>query len=127
VSEKRPWSTKSAAHRFGFVACPNCNPKGLPSGEIFIMCAVCWEPEENTHRRFILREKAEEWARDRGLSEDDITTSPEARSAMSNPPALPGSGDRIPDTEPAPFKPPIPREDDEYHELIDSDPVPKKW
>jgi hypothetical protein len=119
MSEKRPWSTKSAAHRFGFVACPNCNPDGKPSGEIFIMCAVCWEAGEvnadgtvGTHRRFVLREKAEAWARERGLTEDDITTSPEARSSLANPPPLPGSGDKVPDTEPAPpYVPPLKREE----------------
>lgn len=109
MSEKRPWATKSAAQAFGFVPCPNCNPEGKPSGEIFIMCAVCWKLEENTHRRFILRSEAEEWAKARGMGEDDITTSPEARSALEHPPELPHAA-----TEPAPppYKP-IKREEDE--------------
>jgi hypothetical protein len=103
MSEKRPWATKSAAHRFGFCACPACNPKALPQGELGdVPCAWCWNEEEKTHRRWVLRAKAEEWAKEHGMTEDDITTSPEARSALAHPPPLPGSGDKVPDTEPAP-------------------------
>lgn len=118
MSEKRPPATKSQAHRFGFVACPGCNPNGLPSGEIAkeIQCAWCWSSKDEppTHRRFVLREVAEKWAKEHGLSEDDIPTSPESREALQNPPKL-DSGmhiDLTPDTDPAPpYVPPLKREE----------------
>lgn len=91
MSEQRPPTppaTKSAAHRFGFVPCPSCNPSGKPSGEIAPACAWCWSDDDKIHRRFVLREKAEKWARAHGLDEDDIPTSPESRDALLYPPTL---------------------------------------
>lgn len=98
MSEPKKPATKSAAHRFGFVACPSCNPAGKPSGEISTPCAWCWSNEDSTHRRFVLSERAKEWARSHGVDDDDIPTSPESRDALLHPPKL----DAIPDTEPAP-------------------------
>jgi len=111
VSEKRPWATKSAAQRFGFVACPACNPNEAPSGEIpkELPCAWCYAEEDKTHRRFVLREVAEKWAKEHGQSEDDIQTSPQTRGALAEPPPLPTAA-----TEPAPppFRVPIKREEE---------------
>jgi hypothetical protein len=116
MSERRP-STKSAAHRFGFVSCPSCNPTGLPSGDIpkEKLCAWCWSGEDETHRRFVPLARDKEYRLAHGLpeDEDDIPTSPESRSALQNPPPLERL-DEVPDTDPAPrFKPPIRREDDD--------------
>lgn len=92
--------TKSAAHAFGFGPCPSCNPSGRPSGELGdVPCAWCWSEEDKTYRRFVLRERIEEWAKEHGMSEDDITTSPETRGALEHPPAL-SDTERPPDTEP---------------------------
>lgn len=100
MSDQRPTppATKSAAHRFGFVPCPSCNPSGLPSGEIIVPCAWCWSNDDGVHRRFVLVERAKEWAREHGIDDEDIPTSPESRDALLHPPKL----DAIPDTERAP-------------------------
>ena len=103
MSEKRPWSTKSAAHRFGFLPCPSCNPNEVPSGEIpkNTHCAWCWSDEDKVYRRYVLREVAEKWALEHGLAEDDIPTSPESRDALQVPPKLETP---IPPTDPDPSR-----------------------
>lgn len=111
MSEKRPWATKSAAQRFGFVHCPGCNPNELPKAEIpeTIQCAWCFHSEDGTHWRYVTIERNKEWRRAHGLpeDEDEIQTSPQTRSALANPPPLPHA-----DTEPAPsFRQPIKREE----------------
>lgn len=105
VSLDRP-TTKSAAHRFGFVPCPHCNPSGLPSGEVHGDCPWCWDEGDRLCRRFVLTQKARQWAEAHGIDEDDIPTSPESRDALLRPPTL-----EIADTEPPP--PPIKLDEDE--------------
>lgn len=92
--------TKSAAHAFGFGPCPSCNAAGLPSKECpDVACAWCWDDSDKDHRRFVTRSRIEEWAAAHGMTEDDITTSPETRGALSHPPIL-ADTERPPDTEP---------------------------
>jgi hypothetical protein len=47
--------------------------------------------------RFLPVDKAIEWAKEHGMDEDDIPTSPESRQALQHPPDLA-------DTDPAPPK-----------------------
>lgn len=103
MSEKRPWATKSQAHRIGLVPCPSCNPEGKKIEDIMIACAWCWNGKIGEHTRFIPVDKAIEWATAHGLDASDVPTPAEVRSAIA-------------DTLPAP----------DFERLVDSDPAPKK-
>lgn len=101
---------------FGFIHCPGCNPDAKPKAEIAesIQCAWCFHPEDGprgSHWRYVTTARNKEWRRAHNLpddDEDDIDTSPEARSALSNPPPLPTAKT---EPAPAPYKP-IKREED---------------
>jgi hypothetical protein len=103
MSEKRPWATKSAAHRIGLVPCPQCNPEGKAVSEITIACAWCWDGSIGEHTRFIPVDKAIQWATAHGLDVADIPTPAEHRGAIAPTDPAP------PSTDPAPI-------------LIDADP-----
>ena len=101
----RPPTTKSAAQRFGFIFCPACNPKNLPSTEIppELPCAWCWSEADKIHYRYVKPEVRKKWRREHGLPEDDedeIQTAPQSRQALQNPPRL--DYHDLPETDPAP-------------------------
>jgi len=112
MSEKRPWAKPSGVlQAFGWLHCPQCNSQKRPSTEIEGPCAWCWDNEEKRHLRYVKPDRYKEWRKQHGLpedDEDDVPTSPESRQALERPPPL----EPAPDTDPAPFRPPIKREED---------------
>jgi hypothetical protein len=112
MNDKRPPITKSAAFRFGLTFCPSCNPNDLPSTDIAesLACAWCWNEQGKFHVRYVDKPTLRRWRKEHGLpedDEDDIPTSPESRHALRQPISPTAN------TVPAPFKPPIKREEDD--------------
>lgn len=95
---KRPWATKSAAHRIGLVPCPSCNTAGLAADAVTVACAWCWNGNIGEHTRFIPVDKAIEWAAAHGVDIHDIPTPAQARTAFRDDTAT----SPVADTEPPP-------------------------
>ena len=109
MSEKRPWATKSAAHRIGLVPCPGCNTAGLPAEQIAVACAWCWNEKIREHTRFVPVDKAIEWATAHGVDIHDIPTPAEMRGALAP-------------TEPPTASPPTDPSPSEFAVELDVDP-----